>query len=79
MAAEDGTLYVVEEDAGRVTQVDPQTGTTTLVADGLALHGLERKALESSTSVGFLSGIAVGNGALFLSSYQENSVYRIEF
>ena len=79
VAAEDGTLYVVEEDAGRVTQVNPQTGTTTLVADSLALHGLERKALEGSTSVGFLSGIAVGDGALFLSNYQENSVYRIAF
>ena len=77
-AGEDGMLYVVEEDAGRVTQVDPQTGTATLVADGLALRGLERKALEDSTSIGFLNGIAVGNGRIFVSSYPENRVYRIE-
>ncbi len=77
-AAEDGTLYVVEEDAGRLTRVDPQTGTTTLVADGLALGGLERGALEESTAVGFLSDVAVGNGALFVSDYQGNRVYRIE-
>ena len=77
-AAEDGTLYVVEEDAGRVTQVNPQTGTATSVADGLALSGPERRALGDSTSVGSLSGVAVGNGTLFVSDYQGNRVYRIE-
>ena len=77
-SAEDGTLYVVEEDAGRVTQVNPQTGTATSVTDGLALSGLERRALGDSTSVGSLSGVAVGNGTLFVSDYQGNRVYRIE-
>ena len=77
-AAEDGTLYVVEEDAGRVTHVDPETGTATLVADGLALGGPERKALQDSSSVGYLSGIAVGNEALIVSDYQGNRVHRIE-
>ena len=77
-AAEDGTLYVVEEDAGRVTQVNPQTGTATSVTDGLALSGLERRALGDSTSVGSLSGVAVVNGTLFVSDYQGNRVYRIE-
>ena len=77
-AAEDGMLYVVEEDAGRVTQVDPRTGTATAVADGLALSGLERRALGDSTTIGSLSGVAVGNGTLFVSDYQGNRVYRIE-
>ena len=77
-AAEDGTLYVVEEDAGRVTRVNPQTGTSTPVVDGLALRGLERRALAESTSIGYLSGVAVGNGTLFVSDYQGNRVYRIE-
>ncbi len=77
-AAEDGTLYVVEEDAGRVTHVDPQTGTVTSVADGLALSGLERRALGDSTTIGSLSGVTVGNGALFVSDYQGNRVYRID-
>ena len=77
-ADEDGTLYVVEEDAGRVTQVDPETGAATLVADGLALHGVERRILEETTSVGFLAGIAVGNGSLYVSGYPESRVYRIE-
>ena len=70
--------YVVEEDAGRVTRVDPQTGTATPVADGLALRGLERSALGESTSIGFLSGVAVDNGTLFVSDYQGNRVYRID-
>ncbi len=77
-ADEDGTLYVVEEDAGRVTRVDPETGAATLVADGLTLHGLEQKSIGETTSVGFLAGIAVGDGSLYVSSYPENRVYRID-
>ena len=77
-ADDDGTLYVVEEDAGRVTQVDPETGAATLVADGLTLQSLEQKSIGGATSVGFLSGIAVGDGSLYLSSYAENRVYRID-
>ena len=79
IAADDnGTLYVVEEDAGRVIQVDPATGAKTLVVDGLTLHGLEQKSIRESTSVGFLAGIAVGDGSLYVSSYAENRVYRID-
>ena len=77
-AGADGALYVVEEDAGRVTQVNPDTGATTLVADRLSLSSLEQKSVGESTSVGFLSGIAVGDGSLFVSSYAENRVYRID-
>ena len=77
-ADEDGTLYVVEEDAGRVTRVDPETGAATLVTDGLALDGLEQKSIGETTSVGFLAGIAVGDGSLYVSSYPENRVYRID-
>ena len=77
-ADEDGTLYVVEEDAGRVTRVDPETGAATLVADGLTLDGLEQKSIGETTSVGFLAGIAVGDGSLYVSSYPENRVYRID-
>ena len=77
-ADEDGALYVVEEDADRVIRVDPETGAATLVADGLALRGLEQKSIEKATSVGFLAGIAVGNGSLYVSGYPENRVYRID-
>jgi streptogramin lyase len=77
-AGADGTLYVVEEDAGRVTQVDPETGAATLVADGLTLASLEQKSIGGSTSVGFLSAVAVGDGSLYVSSYAENRVYRID-
>ena len=77
-ADEDGALYVVEEDADRVIRVDPETGAATLVADGLALRGLEQKSVEKATSVGFLAGIVVGNGSLYVSGYPENRVYRID-
>ena len=78
-AGEDGMLYVVEQEAGRVTQVDPETGATTLVADGLTLDSLEQKSIGPTTSVGFLSAVAVGdNGSLYVSSYAENRVYRID-
>ena len=77
-AGEDGTLYVVEQDAGRVTQVNPETGEATPIAEGLVLDSLEQKSIGESTSVGFLSGITVGDGSLFVSSYAENRVYRID-
>ena len=77
-AGEDGTLYVVEQEGGRVTQVNPETGAATPVVDGLVLDSLEQKSIGASTSVGFLSGIAVGDGSLYVSSYAENRVYRID-
>ena len=77
-AGEDGVLYVVEQEGGRVTRVDPETGAATPVADGLVLDSLEQKSIGGATSVGFLSGIAVGDGSLYVSSYAENRVYRID-
>ena len=78
-AGEDGTLYVVEQDAGRVTQVDPETGATSVIADGLTLDSLEQKSIGLTTAVGFLSDITVGDGgSLYVSSYAENRVYRID-
>ena len=77
-AADDGTLYVVEVEAGRVTRIDPESGEAAPVVDGLALSGPERRALGPATSIGELAGIAVGDGALFVSAYRDNRVYRIE-
>jgi len=77
-ADEDGALYVVEEDADRLIRVDPETGTVTLVADGLALNGVEQKSIEKATSVGFLAGVAIGSGSLYVSGYPDSRVYRID-
>ena len=77
-ADEDGALYVVEEDADRVIRVDPETGAVTLVADGLALSGVEQKSIEKATSVGFLAGVTIGSGSLYVSGYPESRVYRID-
>ena len=74
----DGSLYVVEVEAGRVTRVDVESGAAAAVVDGLGLSGPERRALGGATSVGELAGIAVGDGALFVSAYRDNRVYRIE-
>ena len=76
-AADDCSLYVVEVEGGRVIRVDAESGAATAVADGLALSGPERRALAGTTSVGELAGIAVGDGALFVSTYRDNRVYRI--
>jgi len=77
--SEDGALFVVEEEAGRVSQIDIENGTSTIVAEGLELLGLERKALEGITSVGYLSAVVVGDNALFVSAYPVNRVYRLDF
>ena len=77
-ADDDGVLYVVEVEAGRVTRIDPRSGEATPVVDGLALSGPEPRALGPATSIGELAGIAVGDGALFVSAYRDNRVYRIE-
>ena len=77
-AGEDGALYVVEQEAGRVTQVDPETGAATPIAEGLTLDSLEQKSIGVTTAVGFLSDVTVGDGSLYVSSYAENRVYRID-
>jgi sugar lactone lactonase YvrE len=77
-ADDDGVLYVVEVEAGRVTRIDPRSGAAMPVVDGLALSGPEPRALGPATSVGELAGIAVGDAALFVSAYRDNRVYRIE-
>ena len=77
-AGEDGALYVVEQEAGRVTQVDSETGAATPIAEGLTLDSLEQKSIGVTTSVGFLSDVTVGGGSLYVSSYAENRVYRID-
>ena len=77
-AGEDGALYVVEQEAGRVTQVDPETGAATPIAEGLTLDSLEQKSIGVTTGVGFLSDVTVGDGSLYVSSYAENRVYRID-
>ena len=78
-AAADGSLYVVEVEAERVVWVNPESGDTVVIAEGLALAGPERRALGPATTIGELSGIAVGEGGtLYVSAYRDNRIYRIE-
>ena len=71
-----GRLFVADRRALR--EVDPETGAVTLVADGLALSGVEQKSIEKATSVGFLAGVTIGSGSLYVSGYPESRVYRID-
>ena len=77
-AGADGALYVVEVEAGRVVWVNPESGDTVVVADGIELSGPENRALGPSTAIGELAGIAVGDGVLYVSAYRDNRIYRIE-
>ena len=80
----DGTTTVIASPGPGVNPITfsddglPETGAATLVADGLTLQSLEQKSIGGATSVGFLSGIAVGDGSLYVSSYAENRVYSID-
>ena len=42
-------------------------------------QGLEREAISEATPIAYLSGIAIGDGSLFVSNYPENRIYRIQF
>ena len=77
-AGPDGALYVVEVEAGRVVWVNPESGDTVVVADGIELSGPENRALGPSTAIGEFAGIAVGDGVLYVSGFRDNRVYRIE-
>ena len=71
----DGQLVVVEAGAQKVTQIDPATGATMVLADNLPINAI---VPEAPAPVYVPTGIAAGaNGALYLSSDREHSVLRL--
>jgi sugar lactone lactonase YvrE len=73
--AHDGTLLVVESGAGRLSRVDPATGTVTTLAEGLAT-GLP--AITGLPASYILSGVvqdAVGD--IYVSGDLDNVIYRL--
>jgi hypothetical protein len=75
----DGSLLVVETDAGRLLRIDPVSGSTTILAEGLALgdHFLYPELLPFAD--GILDGVAVGpSGAIYVTGNKTNVLYRIE-
>ncbi len=70
----DGSLLVVETNAGRLSKIDPATGATTVLAEGLQVG--------YSIPLAY-SGVAVGtSGAIYVTGFREgrktNLLYRIE-
>ncbi len=73
--AKDGALLVVESGAGRVTRIDPATGTTSVVAEGLALGA---PASPSMMPTWGFNGITVGaRGDIYVTGDIGNVIYRI--
>ncbi len=73
--AKDGALLVVESGAGRVTRIDPASGTTSEVACGLALGA---PASQSMMPTWGFNGIAVGaRGDMYVTGDIGNVIYRI--
>ena len=71
----DGCLLVVESAVGRVTRIDPATGATSVVAEGLPLG---MPASPSMPPTWVFNGIAVGaHGAIYVTADIRNAVYRI--
>lgn len=68
----DGSLLVVEAAAGRLTRIDPSTGATTTVADGLGLG-----APTYGPPTWMFNGVAVGaRGDIYVTGDVANVVYR---
>jgi DNA-binding beta-propeller fold protein YncE len=72
----DGSLLVVESGAGRVSRIDPATGTVTPYVENLELGGMH---LTGIPPFWIFNGIAVGaSGAVYVTGDSANVLYRIE-
>ncbi len=75
----DGSLLVVESDAGRLLRIDPEEGTKTVLVEGLELghHLLAPWYLPTADAA--IDGVAVGpSGAIYVTGNMANVLYRIE-
>ena len=73
---EDGRIFVVETDAGRVASIDRETGAKDVLAEGLELH-LESQGGFPITMV--FNGLAVGTESVFVTGDKAGVLYRIDF
>jgi streptogramin lyase len=72
--ADDGSLYVVEAEGDRLSRIDPDTGRTALVADGLALQVAPQGAFPTTM---LFNGLAVGADRIYVTGDLENVIYSI--
>ena len=75
LAAANGSLYVVEAGAGRVVAVDPASGETRTVADGLELHVPPSGAFPNTM---LFNGIATDGETAWVAGDAANTVYVID-
>jgi sugar lactone lactonase YvrE len=72
---EDGRIFVVEADAGRVVSIDRLTGSIEVLAEGLDLH-LESQGNFPATMV--FNGLVVGTESAFVTGDKAGVLYRID-
>ena len=75
LAAANGSIYVVEAGAGRVLAIDPASGTSTTVADGLELQVPPSGAFPNTMLFG---GIATDGETAWVAGDVANTVYVID-
>ena len=69
----DGSLLVVEANAGRLSKIDPITGEKIILADGLEL------GFKWHPVVPIIDGVTVGpSGTIYVTGNKANVLYRIE-
>jgi sugar lactone lactonase YvrE len=73
--SEEGRMFVVEADAGRIASIDLETGVKSVLAEGLDLH-IESQGDFPITMV--FNGIAAGKGTVFVTGDQMSLLYRID-
>jgi DNA-binding beta-propeller fold protein YncE len=74
----DGSLLVVEADAGRLSKINPATGVVVILAEGLEL-GNHFGAMFGVTSDAMIDGVAIGpSNAIYVTGNKANVLYRIE-
>ena len=72
----DGALLVVESGAGRLIRIDPESGTSRTIADGLATGA---EGIPGLPPTWFFSGVAVDSaGTIYVTGDVDNVIYRIE-
>lgn len=76
VVAADGRLVVVEAGAGRLSAIEPKTGTVTTVAEGLELGA---PGMEGAPPTWIFNDVAVSpSGAIYVTGDLANVVYRID-
>ena len=72
----DGSLLVVESGAGRLSRINPQTGSVSIVVDGLELGS---EGIPGYQPVWIFSGVAVGpSGYIYVTGDIANCLYRFK-